>query len=226
MLDWPGRLATTLFVSGCRYRCAYCHNRDLLTPTEDPVDWSEVSAYLQRRRNWIDGVVVTGGEPTDDPDLLTLLEALRATGVEVKLDTNGSRPDVLAEVLSRGLVDHIAMDVKTTPARYPEITGHPASHETTLECLKTIIDSGTEHEFRTTVYPGAVALANLPEIARSLTGARRYVLQQFRPRDSAEPAARGVAPYADAELHDSAERCRPFVDTSVRGASSREATAA
>ena len=217
MLDWPGRLATTVFLSGCGYRCAFCHNASLLETKDDRDTWPDLAGYLNTHRAWIDGVVVTGGEPTDDPDILDLLEAFASLDVPVKLDTNGCRPDVLRELLDQELASYVAMDVKTTSRRYPEVTHCPDSAERASESIRAILDSGVDHEFRTTAYPGAVGLNDLPGIASTLNGAQRYVIQQFRPDETLDPAAAQTAPYEDEQLHAAARSCRSFVPTSVRG---------
>lgn len=222
MLDWPGRVATTLFLSGCSFRCPFCHNAALLSPCAVPSDWERVVSHLESRRDWIDGVVVTGGEPTEDPDLPSLLAAVKDAGFAVKLDTNGSRPHVLALLLAEDLVDFVALDIKTVPERYSLVSPTADAAARALECAAMLIDSGIEHEFRTTAYPEVVTLAEIPEIARGLRGGRSYVLQQFRPSSTLEPAAAGVAPYPDATLRSAAAACAAFLPTVVRGASDPE----
>lgn len=216
MQEWPGRVATALSLYGCGFTCPYCSVAGLRGPAE-VADWAEVTRHLEARRDWIDGVVVTGGEPTDDPDLPSLLAALKDAGFAVKLDTNGSNPDVLAFLLAEGLLDAVALDVKAVPARYREVS--PARHAAAAvrDSAELLIDAGIEHEFRTTVYPGLVALDELPRIARSLRGGRLYALQQFRPGACLEPTAAQVEPYAEADLHRAADACRRFLPTVVRG---------
>lgn len=217
MLDWPGRVATTLFLAGCSFRCPFCHNATLLVPCSEPVDWNDVSQHLEARRDWIDGVVVTGGEPTDDPDLPSLLAAIKDLGFSVKLDTNGSNPHVVSLLLAEQLVDAVALDVKTVAARYPEVGAPRSAAATVAECAEMLIGSGVEHEFRTTVYPGTVALDELPRIARSLRGGRLFALQQFRPKTCLDPAAQAVAPYPDDALRHASQACSRFLPTIVRG---------
>jgi len=222
MLDWPGRVATTIFLSGCSLRCPYCHNASLLKPTDQPLDWLDIVHHLEARRDWIDGVVVTGGEPTDDPDLPSLLTALKDADVAIKLDTNGSNPLVLALLLAEGLVDAVALDVKAVPARYGEVAGARSISAQVRECAQMLIHAGIEHEFRTTVFPGVVALDELPRIARSLRGGRLYALQQFRPTATLDPEALSVAPYDEDALRAAARVCSCFLPTIVRGISRTE----
>jgi pyruvate formate lyase activating enzyme len=167
MLDWPGRVSATLFLSGCSLRCPYCRTASLRTPTDEPMDWDRIVDHIDERRSWLDGVVVTGGEPTEDPDLPSLLAALAEVGVPVKLDTNGTRPEVIRHLLAEQLVAFVALDVKTVPSRYTEVAARRGTASLVAESVETIIRSGVEHEFRTTVYPGSVDLADLPRIARA-----------------------------------------------------------
>jgi pyruvate formate lyase activating enzyme len=218
MLDWPGKVASTLFLSGCAFRCPFCHNPRLLAPVSEPADWRRFVEHVRAKRDWLDGVVVTGGEPTEDPDLPSLLSALAEEGAPVKLDTNGSRPDVLRFLLAEQLVTYVAMDVKTIPARYGEATRRPDLTASVLESIELLVHSGVEHEFRTTVFPGTVALHELPDIAASLLGGRLYALQQFRPSDTLDPKAAGVVPYPRDSLKSAATRCSAFLPTIVRGA--------
>lgn len=219
MLDWPGKVAATLFLSGCAFRCPFCHNPRLLAPVNEPADWQRFVEHCRAKRDWLDGVVVTGGEPTEDPDLPSLLSALAEEGLPVKLDTNGSRPQVLRHLIAEGLVTYVALDVKTTPERYGQATGRPDLTASVLESIEILVRSRIEHEFRTTVFPGAVALHELPDIASALLGGRLYALQQFRPSDTLDPQAGRVAPYPKEELRSAAARCSAYLPTIVRGAS-------
>lgn len=218
MIDWPGKVAATLFLSGCAFRCPFCHNPRLLTPVTEPAEWDAFIAHVRAKRSWLDGVVVTGGEPTEDPDLPSLLSALAEEGVPVKLDTNGSRPEILRFLLAEGLVDYVALDVKTVPARYGQATGRPDLARAVSESIELLVSSHIGHEFRTTVFPGAVDLDELPDIAASLLGGRLYALQQFRPSDTLDPRAAEIRPYPSGELRSAARRCSTYLPTIVRGA--------
>lgn len=223
MHDWPGRVSATLFLSGCSLRCPYCQSASLRTPTADPMDWDRIVDHIEAKRSWLDGVVVTGGEPTEDPDLPSLLAALAEVDVPVKLDTNGTRPEVLRHLLSEGLVAFVALDVKAVPSRYGEVAAQRAAASLVAESVETIIRSGVEHEFRTTVYPGAVDLADLPRVAKALRGGRLYALQQFRPGKTLDPQASIVRPFEEGELRAAAAECSAHLPTIVRGLRAREA---
>jgi pyruvate formate lyase activating enzyme len=223
MLDWPGRVSASLFLTGCSLSCPYCHSATLREPTVEPVDWDRIIEHIQARLSWLDGVVVTGGEPTEDPDLPSLLAALADIGAPVKLDTNGTRPDVIRHLLSEDLVAFVALDVKATPSRYGEVASHRGAASLVAESIETVIRSGVEHEFRTTVYPGAVDLDDLPRIARALRGGRLYALQQFRPGRTLDPRASIIEPFAEAQLREAAAVCSQHLPTIVRGLRPRRA---
>ncbi|MBC7266303.1 MAG: anaerobic ribonucleoside-triphosphate reductase activating protein [Coriobacteriia bacterium] len=218
MLDWPGRVAATAFISGCPFRCAYCHNPDLIAARPHGEEADALIEHLVSRRGWIDGVVITGGEPTSDPELVPLLETLNDIGIPVKLDTNGSRPETLARVLENGLVQMVALDVKTVPERYDALTGWPGSARAIDESIQVVLDSGVDHEFRTTAWPGALTVDDFPRIARRLERGRRYVIQQFRPEQTLRPEAADVLPFSPDTLRSIAALCNEHIPTVVRGA--------
>lgn len=218
MLDWPGRVAATVFLSGCTLRCPYCHNPELVLRDRPSTSLAELVAHLRERRGWLDGVVVTGGEPTADAaGLFQLLEAVKLEGVPVKLDTNGTGPEVLASLISDGLVDFVALDVKAAPENYERATGVRHAWELVERSIEIVLTSGVDHEFRTTCYPLAVSPADLPRIASRLRGGRRYALQQFRPRKTLDPAAVSVRPHGSDTLRRAAERCSAYLPTVARG---------
>jgi pyruvate formate lyase activating enzyme len=212
MREWPGHVATSLRLWGCSFRCPYCSANALREPSGTEVDWNDVVAHIDGQRAMLDGVVVTGGEPTGDPDLPSLLAELKDMDVAVRLDTNGSRPDVLAHLLAEGLCDSVALDVKTVPARYREFSDEHDMAARVAECADMLITSDVEHEFRTTVVPGVVDPEELPRIARALRGGQVYILQQFRPVPGL-----ALGPYGDDVLRDAARVCSRFLPTAPRG---------
>jgi pyruvate formate lyase activating enzyme len=204
LIEWEGMLVSILFLPGCNYRCSYCHSPHLVYASEDmeTIPTKVVMESLRRRKGWMDGVVVSGGEPTLQKGLKELLRRLKALGLKVKLDTNGSNPDVLEELLKERLLDCIAMDVKA-PLReeeYSRATGRPCDVEALKRSIRLILQSGIEHEFRTTVCPGLLAEEGVGEIARDLLGTKRYVLQSFRPNNCLDPNMLGVEPYPEETL--------------------------
>ncbi|MBI5125319.1 MAG: anaerobic ribonucleoside-triphosphate reductase activating protein [Planctomycetes bacterium] len=199
LIEWEGMLASILFLPGCNFRCSYCHSPHLVYSSEDmeTIPLEAIMESLRKRRGWIDGVVISGGEPTLQKGLKGLIGQLKALGLKVKLDTNGSNPSVLAELLEEGLLDCIAMDVKA-PLReeeYGKAAGGPCDVEALRRSIRIILQSGIEHEFRTTVCPGLLAEDGIGEIARDVRGTKRYVLQSFRPNNCLDPDMLEVKPY-------------------------------
>jgi len=217
MLDWPGRISVTVFLSGCEFSCPYCHNPQLRQVDNDQDCWKELLGYIHQRRNWIEGVVISGGEPTSDPDIFLLLEEFAAYSIPVKLDCNGSNPDVLHKLIADDLISSVAMDIKVPFDRYENITSTPDTGTAVKMAARMVIESGIAHEFRTTVFPQLVSLGDLPLIARDLTGAALYVLQQFRAHQTLDPAALLVQPYTLRELENAAGECNRFIPTITRG---------
>jgi len=221
VVDYPGEVATVLFVGGCNFRCPYCHNVDLVLRPESLPDIGvgEVLRLLAERQGFVDGVVITGGEPTLQSDLIPFLRRGREQGLHIKLDTNGYRPDVLSALLSEGLVDYVAVDIKAPPAKYSLLAGRADLDVGRVEqSIAVLRGSDLPHEFRTTVVPGLLVEEDVEEIARWIAGAERYVLQQFRPVRTLDPALKVVTPYPAERLRAMAERASRWVAwVSARG---------
>lgn len=217
MLDWPGRLAATVFLGGCNLRCPYCHNPELVGSRHAVLTTADVLEHVRRKREWLDGVVITGGEPTTDPALEALIRACRDERMPVKLDTNGTSPESLERLLEAGLLDFVALDVKCAPERYDRVTGATGVWEHVERSIRLVIESGVDHEFRTTCYPLAVDTADLPRIAAHLAGGRRYAIQQFRAQRTLDPGAATVRPHQSDALRRAALCCTVHLPTVVRG---------
>lgn len=221
LIDYSGHIATVLFTGGCNLRCPMCHNADLvLRPQELPdLPEEEIWAFLAQRAGRIDGVVLTGGEPAVQPDLLPFLRRLRETGLAVKLDTNGYNPSVLAAVLAEGLANDVALDVKAPPEKYALLTGQAGLDVTRIaQSLALLRESSVRYELRTTLVPGLLDEDDVEAIARWIAGAPRYVLQQFRPRETLDPALEKASPYPAERLQAMAGRARRWVaEVAVRG---------
>ena len=208
LLDFPGKVACTVFLGGCNFRCPFCHNSALLAAdTQALMDAQELLAFLKKRTGLLDGVCITGGEPTINPDLEPLLLAIRELGYRVKLDTNGYRPDVLASVAEKGLVDYVAMDVKNSPALYAQTCGLPAMNLAKIEdSLRFLLAGSVDYELRTTVVEPLHTRESIRDIAdwlQSLSGGKKakwFFLQPFTDRDTVLFA--GLKAPAEAELAD------------------------
>ena len=202
LLDYPGKVACTVFLAGCDLRCPYCHNSELLDGSLPPLmDSGELLAFLRKRQGLLDGVCVTGGEPLLHKDMGAFLEKVRALGYLVKLDTNGSFPDRLQELVRAGLVDRVAMDIKNAPGLYARTAGVPLLDLAPIERSKEFLLEGTvEYEFRTTVVKGLHTRESLLEAAEWIRGAKEYYLQQFK--DSGDVLdLDGLSAFTDEEMH-------------------------
>ena len=183
LLDYPGHVASTIFTAGCNFRCPFCHNGErVLDPGAlPPIPEEEVLAHLNKRRTVLDGVCISGGEPTLDPDLTSFLAKVRETGLSIKLDTNGYRPEVLRRVIDEGLVDYVAMDIKAGRGNYANACGFPNIDMAKIEeSVGILASSGIGHEFRTTCVKGLHSLEDFKDIAAWLPGDSLYFLQDYQ----------------------------------------------
>ena len=218
LLDWPGRVACTIFLGGCDFRCPFCHNRDLVTgPLPAAMDSGELLAFLAKRKGLLDGVCVTGGEPLLRPGLEALLEEIKALGFPIKLDTNGSHPQLLARLWSLGLVDYAAMDIKNSPERYGETAGVPGLDLGPIrESVSWLLEGHVDYEFRTTVCAPLHTPEEMAGIGRWLKGAKRYFLQPFV--DSDELVGSGMKPLTKEEIEALRDSVLPDIpSTQIRG---------
>jgi pyruvate formate lyase activating enzyme len=220
LLDYPGKIASLVFYGGCNLTCPYCHNPSLVLAPDrlDDYDLSALVDELSRRRAFIDGVVISGGEPTLDKGLLPLLSRIKGLGLLVKLDTNGLAPKVLKEAIWEGLVDLVALDLKTAPSRYHELHPEKVDIAQLRKSVRLLLDSPVDYEFRTTCVPGLVGEPEIRELGELIRGADRWVLQQFLPQHSLAESAREITPYSADELGSLAEVAREYVDeVALRG---------
>ena len=187
LLDYPEHTACTLFVPGCNFRCPFCHNSELLGGDVEFYDEAEIFAFLKKRAGVLEGVCITGGEPTLYTDLDRLLGRIKELGYSVKLDTNGFLPDRLSALIEAGLVDYVAMDIKNSPERYAETVGLPQERFdiTPVErSIDIIMTTAPEYEFRTTVVTELFDEKSIEQAARMIPGAKKYYLQKFVMRDT------------------------------------------
>ena len=186
LLDFPGRVACTVFLGGCDMRCPFCHNAELIDGSAPPVmDEEELLAFLKKRQGLLEGVAVTGGEPLLRPDFISLAEKIRDLGYPLKLDTNGTHPDRLREVVRRGLAAYVAMDIKNSPERYAETAGlETLDLAPVRESAALLMEGQTDYEFRTTVVAELHDEDSFRGIGEWIRGAKRYFLQKFTDRDT------------------------------------------
>lgn len=216
LVDYPGEIAAVLFLRGCNFRCPFCQNYHLLTrpgivPGET-VPEEEVMAFLQARQGFLDGVVISGGEPTLHAELPGLLARIKEMGYLVKLDSNGSNPVLLEELINRGLVDYVAMDIKAPLdyRKYQAACGKlsPETFFKVISSVRLLRQAPIRVEFRTTVVPTLHQPEDIEAIARSIAGAELYTLQQFNPEFTLDPALGQQSPYSKQEMQALAELAR------------------
>ena len=218
LLDFPGKVACTVFLGGCDFRCPFCHNFELVDGTAKPVmDDEELLSFLSKRKGLLDGVAFTGGEPCLHRELPLLMEKIRDMGYQIKLDSNGYHPEMLSSILDRGLVDYVAMDIKNSEEKYALTCGvDHIDMDIIKESISVLMNSGIDYEFRTTVVSQLHGDEDFHAIGRMIEGARHYYLQCFTDRDSV-PFAALSAPGRE-ELLRYADIVRPHVmEVAIRG---------
>ena len=223
LIDYPDRMAALVYTAGCNLRCPFCHNSELVLPEEvsrlSLIQENEIVALLTDRQAFLDGVVISGGEPTIQSDLLRFIEQIKSLGFLVKLDTNGTRPKVLEALLEARLLDYVAMDLKGPAPRYDELAGVPVEIDTIKRAIRLIVDRAPDYEFRTTVAPTLTA-EDIEQATAWIAGAKRYILQRFvlpEGKHLVEPSWEGKAALSEEELHTVWERIRSkFGDGGVR----------
>jgi pyruvate formate lyase activating enzyme len=198
-LDWPGKLCSVLFLPYCNFRCPYCHNHPLIFHAEQyaTVHLDDILARLHTLGNWIDGVCLTGGEPTLHMDLPLLVREIKRNGFLVKLDTNGSNPPMLENLIGEGAIDFVSMDVKAPldPFRYSRSIGLPIHLKPILESIKILKSGKVEYEFRMTVVPGIHREEDIHVLGDQLRAGRRFILQNFNPENPLDPSLKNTMPY-------------------------------
>ncbi len=205
LIDYPGRISCIVFTQGCNFRCPFCHNPelvnpDLFTPTLMP---GILFDFLEKRVRKLDAVVITGGEPTIHADLAEIIQEIKHLGFLVKLDTNGSHPEILESLIERRLVDYIAMDIKAPLRLYDRACGVPMQErlrQAIRQSIRLIIDSGIRHEFRTTIVRDLLHKAHILEIASLVRGANSYVLQNFVPSKTLDRSFLDYSPFEQNDL--------------------------
>ena len=216
LVDFPGKVAATVFTGGCDLRCPFCHNAPLVLPGRgaSALDAGAVLDFLASRRGLLDGVVLSGGEPLLQPDAADFLAEVKAMGFAVKLDTNGCHPDALADILDRRLADYVAMDIKNSLEKYPWTVGVPGFDTAPVErSARLLMEGPADYEFRTTLVRPFHEVGDMETIGRWLRGARRYYLQAFV--DSGDLVGGGCAPFTPEEMEGFLQAARPFFQSAA-----------
>lgn len=220
LLDYPGTVACTMFTAGCNFRCPFCHNSGLVVPEQmdgTALSDDEIFEFLKKRKGVLDGVAITGGEPLLHADMPEFLERIKALGYRVKLDTNGSNPKLLKEIVREKLADRIAMDIKNAPDEYDKATGVKSDMAAITESKDFLLGGDCDYEFRTTVVRGIHTKESLVRAAKWIAGAKEYYLQQFKDSGSILDIT-GLKAFEKDEMYELAEAVREFVPSvEVRG---------
>ena len=215
LIDYPGKVAATVFLFGCNFRCPYCHNPELVYSKSGEgqvqIKESDFFKFLKERTGFLDGICITGGEPTIHSDLPKFIRKIKEIGFSIKLDTNGSNPDMLKDLIVNNLVDFIAMDIKTSILKYKKFG---AEHEISQirKSVSIIWDSNKDYEFRTTVAPEIVDEKDIKEIAQWLKGSKKIALQQFRPEKVLDLSFQNIKPYSLQELEKMVKILEPHIE--------------
>ncbi|MGM0437048.1 MAG: anaerobic ribonucleoside-triphosphate reductase activating protein [Bacillota bacterium] len=203
LIDYPGYIATSIFTQGCNFRCPYCHNPDLIpgdSESEEYMDLDYFWDFLENRKDFLDGVAITGGEPTLQDDLINFIEEIKKRDFKIKLDTNGSRPKIIKNLIDNELVDYIAMDIKSSIEKYSDYSDDSSIGEKIMESVNLIKESEIDYEFRTTVVPGLHDENEVKEIAKIVAGSRNFTLQNFRGERTYEKEYESKLPFPENKL--------------------------
>lgn len=219
LLDYPGYVACTLFTGGCNFRCPFCHNALLVLDLDEnyTIPEEEVLAFLKKRQGLLDGVCVTGGEPLINKDIGNFLSKVKELGFKIKLDTNGTNPALLKELVSQNLVDYVAVDIKNSPEKYAETVGLKSFDMSTInETVNFLMNGCVDYEFRTTVTKQFHTEKSMEEAARFIRGAKRYFLQNFV--DSGNLIGSGITGQSKEEMEKLLSVVKKYVpDSYLRG---------
>ena len=222
LIDYPGRVAATVFLIGCNFRCPFCYSAELVLPEkiklQPRISDKEFFGFLRDRRGLLEGIVVCGGEPTINKELPDFIKKIKDLGFLVKLDTNGSNPRMLKELIDKKLIDYVAMDVKTCREKYNEAVGVGVRISDIEESIKILKEGKIDYEFRTTVVPTVHLKEDILRVAEWLKPAKKYYLQSFRPEKTIDPKFENVKPYPKEFLSDIKKEISRFFDIcDVRG---------
>lgn len=220
LIDYPGKVSCVLFASGCNFRCPYCHNPELVNGgdlREDRSNRDGIYEFLERRKGLLDGVVISGGEPTLQRNLVGVCDRIKEMGYPVKLDTNGSRPATVKQLIEDNLVDYIAMDIKTDPYHYSPLFKEDCNPKNILSCIEIIMGASIAYEFRTTCVKPIVNAKTITDIVKIIKGAMLYALQQFQPGHVLDPNyfSCAEAAYADREMMNLKSLAAPWVQSCI-----------
>ena len=218
LIDYPGKLATTVFLTGCNFKCGFCYSKELVLPEEikkqPKILEKDFFDFLKSRKELLEGVVVCGGEPCINKDLPVFIKKIKKMGYAVKLDTNGSNPDMLKSLIDKKLIDYVAMDIKGPfeNEKYNKITSAKVDLNKIKKAMKIIKNSGIDYEFRTTLVPSLHTKKDIIQIAKDISPAKKYYLQNFRPEKTVDPKFEKIKPYSNKYILEIIKAISPFFE--------------
>lgn len=217
LVDFPNKVAAIVFTQGCNFRCGYCHNPTLLSKSHSELDSESFTkenffAFLKTRIGKLDGVVITGGEPTLQSGLYDFIKGIKQMGFEVKLDTNGTNPDVVERLINDNLLDYIAMDIKAPLEKYDLITSTNINKDNILQTVKLIKNSTVDYEFRTTIIKSQLSFDDFEKIGQMIKGAKRYYLQKFVSSEILDKSLKNAKTYTGQEFETLCQNLKKYVE--------------
>lgn len=213
LIDYPAKGSCVLFTQGCPFRCPFCHNPALVIPStfSAPIAQEEVFSFLEKRKDKLDAVVISGGEPTMHRDLLPLMRRIKEMGFLIKLDTNGIHPSVLQKILTDALVDYVAMDIKGPLEKYHQMVQTPIDQQKIQKSIDLLMTSSIPFEFRSTIVPTLHSAQDIENMVRLIKNAPLYILQKFQPRSVLIPSFQKITPFSDQAMEKFREIAAPYV---------------
>jgi len=217
LIDFPGRIAATIFLCGCNFRCPWCYSPELVLPekirNQPKITERELFKFLKSRKELLEGIVICGGEPTIDKNLLDFIKKIKNLGFLIKLDTNGSNPQMLKNLIDRKMIDYVAMDIKGPKEKYNQLTGVKIDIKKIQKSTDILRDGEIDYEFRTTIVPSLHTKEDIIEMAEWIKGAKRYYLQNFRAEKTIDPKFEKIKPYPQEFLLEIQKTISPFFET-------------
>jgi pyruvate formate lyase activating enzyme len=211
LIDFPEKISAIIFTQGCNFRCRYCHNPELLNYKSNDTLEKNILDFLQKRKGKLDGIVITGGEPTLQEDLESFIKKIREYNFSVKLDTNGSNPNILDKLIQANLIDYVAMDIKAPLTKYERIINKNIDIQNIKQSIDIIKKSNIKYEFRTTVLKKLLTIEDLIQIGKEIKGADKYYLQKFVPTKIYDETLRNEQNYSDEEFLIIKEKLKEYI---------------
>jgi len=216
LIDFPGRIAATVFLTGCNFRCPWCYSSELVLPekikNQAKISEQEFFNFLKERKGLLEGIVLCGGEPTIYPVLPQFIEKIKKLGYLVKLDTNGSAPKMLKDLINKKLIDYVALDVKAPKEKYSKVAGKKINLKNIEKSIEILKSSNIDFEFRTTIIPTLLKKEDILKIIRWILPAKKYFLQNFRPEKTVDPKFEKIKPYSQDYLLEIQRAISPFFE--------------